>query len=141
MAVQPRTLSQAKATYNTNSELAWWVFMRVSGLLLIFLVFGHIFMNNILINVGDVDYDYVAGRFSKAWVKAYDTFILFFAMLHGVNGLRYSVEDYFSEPRSRFLAKTTLFFVAGIVFLLGTITLWAFTYEEMGDAIRNLGSH
>ncbi len=141
MAVQPRTLSQAKATYNTNSELAWWVFMRVSGLLLIFLVFGHIFMNNILINVAEVDYNYVASRFSKAWVKVYDTFILFFAMLHGVNGLRYSIEDYLSKPKARFLAKTTLFFVAGIVFLLGTTALWAFTYEEMGEAIRNLGEN
>ena len=62
-------------------------------------------------------------------------------MLHGVNGLRYSVEDYFSKPKARFLAKTTLFFVAGIIFLLGTTALWAFTYEEMGDAIRSLGSH
>ena len=69
MAVQPRTLSQAKASYSTNNELAWWVFMRVSGLILIFLIFGHIFMNNILINVGDVDYNYVASRFSKSLGK------------------------------------------------------------------------
>lgn len=139
--LQPKTLSQARATYNTSGELAWWIFMRVSGLLLVFLVFGHLYMNNMLINVADVDYNYVASRFSKAWVKVYDTFILFFAMLHGVNGLRYSIEDYFRNPKTRFFAKTTLFFVASVVFILGTVTLWAFTYQEMGDAVRDLGKH
>ena len=38
MAVRPKTLSEAKAVYTTNTELMWWVFMRVSGLLLIFLL-------------------------------------------------------------------------------------------------------
>uniref|UniRef100_UPI003D76846C hypothetical protein n=1 Tax=Salmonella enterica TaxID=28901 RepID=UPI003D76846C len=72
MAVKPRTLQEAKATYSTNGELAWWVFMRVSGLALIFLVFGHIFFNNIATNAGTIDYAYVAERFSKPWVKVYD---------------------------------------------------------------------
>ncbi|MEZ4629269.1 MAG: succinate dehydrogenase [Deinococcales bacterium] len=139
MAVQPKTLKQAKATYSTNSELAWWVFMRVSGLILIFLVAGHIVMNNIQINVASVDYGYVAERFSKGWVKVYDTFLLFFAMLHGVNGLRYNVEDYVKNPRRRALAKIILFTIAGIIFVMGATTLWAFSFEEMGDAVRNLG--
>ena len=138
MAVKPRTIEQARATYSTNWELAWWVFMRVSGLALIFLVFGHLFFNNIQINVNDVNYNYVATRFSKGWVKIYDSFLLGFAMLHGVNGLRYSVEDYFKRPGRRFWAKVILFSVAGIIFVLGVMTLWAFTFEEMGEAIHAL---
>lgn len=138
MAVQPKTYRQARATYGMNGELAWWVFMRVSGLLLIFLVFGHVFFNNIQINVADVDYGYVAERFSKGWVKVYDSFLLFFAMLHGMNGLRYSLEDYVRDPSRRFWAKVILYTVAAVVFLLGVMTLWAFSFEEMGDAIRAL---
>lgn len=138
MAVRPKTLGEAQATYSTNTELAWWVFMRVSGLLLIFLVFGHIFFNNIQINVAEVDYAYVAKRFSRSWVKIYDSFLLGLAMLHGLNGLRYSVEDYFRRPGRRFWAKVVLFTVAGVVFVLGVMTLWAFTFEEMGDAVRTL---
>lgn len=138
MAVAPKSLSQAKATYSTNAELAWWVFMRISGLALIFLVFGHLFMNNIQINVANVDYNYVAERFSKGWVKVYDSFLLFFAMLHGVNGLRYNVEDYFSNEKRRFWAKIILFSVAAILFIMGTMTMWAFSFSEMGDAIRNV---
>ncbi len=139
MAVaRPKTLRQAKASYATNSELAWWIFMRVSGLALIFLIFGHIFMNNIQINVSNVDYAYVATRFSKGWVKVYDSFLLGFAMLHGANGLRYNVEDYFKNPQRRFWAKLILFSVVAIVFVLGVMTLWAFSFEEMGDAIDAL---
>ena len=78
--------------------------MRISGLALVFLVFGHLFFNNIQINVSDVDYNYVASRFSKSWVKIYDSFLLGFAMLHGINGLRYSIEDYVKSPSRRFWA-------------------------------------
>lgn len=138
MAVRPKTLNQAKAAYSSNSELGWWVFMRISGLLLIFLVFGHIFFNNIQINVAEVDYAYVAERLSKPWVKIYDSFLLGLAMLHGMNGLRYSVDDYFRNPRRRAWVKFTLYTVAAIVFVLGVMTLWAFSYDQMGDAIRQL---
>ncbi len=125
--------------YSTNWELVWWVFQRISGLALIFLVFGHLFFNNIQINVGDVDFDFVATRFSRSWVKIYDSFLLGFAMLHGTNGLRYSVEDYIKRPGRRFWAKVILFTVSGVVLVLGVMTLWAFSFEEMGDAVRALG--
>jgi len=138
MASPPRTLKQARATYSTNTELAWWVFMRISGLLLVFLVFGHLFFNNIQIDAATIDFAYVADRLSQPGVKIYDTFLLAFAMLHGVNGLRYSVEDYVRKPGRRFWTKTILFAVAGIVFVLGTMTLWAFSYDEMGAAVRAL---
>jgi len=136
MATAPRTLKQARATYSTNTELAWWVFMRISGMLLVFLVFGHLFFNNIQIDAATIDFAYVADRLSRPGVKIYDTFLLAFAMLHGVNGLRYSVEDYVRKPGRRFWTKTILFAVAGIVFVLGTMALWAFSYDEMGAAVR-----
>lgn len=138
MAVRPKTFSEARTTYSTNGELMWWVFMRVSGLLLVFLVFGHLFFNNIQINVSTVDYSYVAERLSKAWVKVYDSFLLGFAMLHGVNGLRYSIEDYIRRPGVRFVTKAVVFTVAALLFVVGVMTLWAFSFDQMGEAVRNL---
>jgi succinate dehydrogenase / fumarate reductase, membrane anchor subunit len=125
---RPKTLQQAKSTYNTNNELAWWVFMRMSGLALIFLTFGHLFMNNWLIDAGHVDYSYVAQRFSTTWVKIYDSFLLGLAILHGGNGLRYSVEDYIQKPSSRFVAKSILYVVIIGVMIYGIISLWAIAY-------------
>lgn len=135
---RPRTLSQARQAFSTSYELGWWVFMRVSGLFLVFLVFAHVFINNILVDAGTIDYDYVAGRLAQPAVKVFDSFLLGFALLHGVNGLRYSIEDYFKRPGTRFWLKTILFVVAGSLFITGVMTLWAFSFSEMGDAIRSL---
>lgn len=137
-AAAPRTFADAKATYQTNGELAWWVFMRVSGFLLVFLTFGHLWANNIAFNAGEIDFDYVASRLAQPSVRVYDSFLLLFALLHGVNGLRYSIEDYVRRPGRRFAAKIALFTVAGIVFILGVMALWTFTFTEMGDAVRAL---
>jgi succinate dehydrogenase / fumarate reductase, membrane anchor subunit len=134
MAVRPKTLQQAKAAYSTNPELAWWVFMRISGLALIFLTFGHLFMNNILINAGHVDYAFVAKRFSTTWVKIYDSFLLGLAILHGGNGLRYSLEDYIQKPSSRFVARSILYVVVIFVMIFGIISLWAIAYQPATGA-------
>jgi len=138
MATRPRTLKDARAVYSTNSELAWWVFMRISGFLLVFLVFAHIFANNILTNAGTIDYDYVASRLAQPAVRVLDTFLLGFALLHGINGLRYSIDDYFKRPQVRLWVKVITFTVAGAIFIVGAMTLWTFTFDEMGAAIRDL---
>lgn len=138
MAVKPRTFGEAKASYGSDTELGWWVFMRISGLLLVFLTFGHLFFNNFQIDAATIDFEFVATRLSQPWVKIYDTFLLGFAMLHGTNGLRYSLEDYIQKPGRRFWAKITLYTVAAVVFVLGAMTLWAFSYDEMGAAVRAL---
>lgn len=140
MAVRPKNLREARDYYRGNAELAWWVFMRISGLFLIFLVFVHVFTNNITINVATVDYDYVASRFAQPAVKIFDSFLLGLAMLHGVNGLRYVLDDNIQRPGRRFWVKMVLYVVSAAIFVMGVMTLWAFTYQEMGDAVRNLAS-
>jgi succinate dehydrogenase / fumarate reductase membrane anchor subunit len=131
MAVaRPKTLKQARATYSTNSELAWWVFMRLSGLALIFLTFGHLFMTNIQINAGEIDWQFVASRLNTPWVKVYDTFLLVLAMLHGANGVRYSIEDYAANPSRRFTLKAIFYSLTVLVFLFGIISLWAIDFTQ-----------
>ncbi|HEX7002155.1 MAG TPA: succinate dehydrogenase hydrophobic membrane anchor subunit [Trueperaceae bacterium] len=136
---RPRTLRDARATYHTNSELAWWVFMRISGFLLIFLVFAHLFANNIATNAGTIDYEYVAQRLAQPAVRVMDSFLLGLALLHGMNGLRYSIDDYFKRPQVRFWVKVVVFTIAGAIFVVGVMALWTFTFDEMGEAVRNLG--
>lgn len=134
---RPRTLRQAKAAYSTNPELAWWVFMRVSGLLLVFLVFGHLFFNNILVNAGEIDYNYIAERFGRPWVKIYDSFLLGFGLLHAANGMRYSIEDYIAKPGKRFWAKIILFTIVALLLIFGVMTLWAIEPEIIESAVEH----
>ncbi len=139
-AKRPRTFVEARAMASSSSELGWWVFMRISGLLLIPLTFAHLWANNIAMDAGQIDFAYVVARLQQPGVRIFNSFLLLFAMLHGVNGLRYSIEDYVRRPGRRFALKMILYTVAGIIFVFGVMTLWAFSYEEMGNAVRALGS-
>ena len=139
-AQRPRTFADARAMASGSGELAGWVFMRISGLLLVPLAFAHLWANNIAFNAGEIDFAYVVERLAQPGVRIFNTFLLFFAMLHGVNGLRYSIEDYVKRPGRRFVWKLVLFTVAGIVFVLGVMTLWTFSYAEMGEAMRAFGA-
>lgn len=131
MAVaRPKTLRQARTTYQANTELAWWIFMRISGLALIFLTFGHLFMTNILVDAGKIDFEFVTGRLTNPVIKVYDTFLLGLAVLHGANGLRYSIEDYISSRSARFGTKMALYVIFIIVFLFGIIALWAADFSQ-----------
>jgi succinate dehydrogenase / fumarate reductase membrane anchor subunit len=138
-AARPRTLREARSAYATNSELAWWVFMRISGFLLVFLVFAHVFVNNIVTNAGTIDYDYVAERLAQPAVRVMDSFLLGLALLHGTNGLRYVVDDHIRRPQARFWVKAVLYTAVFAVFVVGVMTLWTYTFDEMGEAVRNLG--
>lgn len=134
MAARPHTLQEARATYGSNVELWWWVFMRVSGLLMILILGGHVFMTNIMINVGDVDFEFVSSRLSTPWLKIFNTALLVLAMLHGANGIRYSIEDYASKPGRRFVGKIILYALAVIVMLFGLISLWGIDYTQYDTA-------
>src|SRR5690554_2079780 len=134
MAVtKPRTLADARRTYSTNSELAWWIFMRVSGLLMIIIVGAHVFMTNIMINVGDVDFAFVTGRLSTPWLKLFNTALLVLGMLHGANGLRYSIEDYNRKAGRRFVWKIVLYGFTIAIMVMGLISLWGIDYSQYDE--------
>ncbi|ADH63329.1 succinate dehydrogenase, membrane subunit (SdhD) [Allomeiothermus silvanus DSM 9946] len=123
MAIRARRYQDAKAQAGTNLELAWWVFMRLSGLVLVFLVLGHIYMNFVLIDVNTINYDYVARRLSNTTWKIYDLVILGLALLHGLNGSRYVMDDWIKDPSRRFITKAVVYSLGVLVFLIGSISL------------------
>lgn len=124
MAVKARTFQEAKSQSGSNLELAWWVFMRVSGTILIFLTVGHIYMNFVVIDVNTIKYDYVADRLSNTTWKIYDWLILALAMLHGMNGLRYVMDDWVINPIRRFWTKVGVYGLCLLAFTIGSISLF-----------------
>lgn len=132
MAIKTRNFNEARQQASTNIELIWWVFMRVSGVLLVFLVLGHIYMNNIMISNTSIDYDYVASRFSQPLFKVYDLTMLVLAMLHGTNGLRYVIDDYVHHAGWRSFIKFTLYVLVGLLIATGTMVLFSFPFNKVG---------
>ena len=72
-------------------ELYAWIFMRISGLALLFLALGHLLMMHIIHNVASIDFRFVAARYATPFWRTYDLLMLWFAMIHGVNGVRIEV--------------------------------------------------
>jgi succinate dehydrogenase membrane anchor subunit len=119
---RPRT----RAT-RTNFELYSWLFMRLSGLLLVILVIGHVF---VMLVMGDgikrVNFAFVAGRWSSPFWQTWDLLQLWLAELHGVNGLRTIINDYTERDQSRFWLKMLLYASALLVLVLGTLVIFTF---------------
>jgi succinate dehydrogenase / fumarate reductase membrane anchor subunit len=106
-------------------ETFWWSYMRISGLLIIPLVFGHLAMMHVIQGVFDITLrdgvavgavtqivgvnetgtavEFVYDRWNTlvagvaVW-RLYDAGMLALVVLHGFNGLRYVLTDYAHNP-------------------------------------------
>ena len=123
----PKPRSPYKARKTGNFELNSWLFMRGSGLLLVVLVFGHLFVN-LMVGKGvhAIDFAFVAGKWANPFWQVWDLAMLWLAELHGMNGLRTIINDYATKQQTRFWLKTALYFSAFIVLVLGTLVIFTF---------------
>jgi succinate dehydrogenase / fumarate reductase, membrane anchor subunit len=123
----PRSPRARRPTGRSNFELHAWVFMRISGIVLILLVLGHLLIVNILDSgVQRINFGFVAGRYASPFWRSWDLLMLWLAELHGTNGLRTIVNDYAERPRTRFWLKMLLYCSAVLVVALGTLVIFTF---------------
>jgi len=108
-------------------ELYGWLFIRVSGLLLIFLVLGHLVVMHLVgEGVFRVNSDFVAQRLSSLFWRTYDFVMLVLALGHGTWGMRNVLLDYIHRPFARLLALSLLYTVVGVALALGALLLFTF---------------
>lgn len=111
----------------TNFEQYGWVFMRVSGLVLVVLVLGHLLIMNVLDGgVQRINWGFVAGRYASPFWRTWDLAMLWLAELHGTNGLRTVINDYAERESTRFWLRMLLYVSAGLVLFLGTLVIFTF---------------
>ncbi|WP_449277928.1 succinate dehydrogenase hydrophobic membrane anchor subunit [Leucobacter sp. GX24907] len=119
--------SQAAPKKGNNWEKWGWIYMRVSGVLLLVLVFGHLFSN---LMVGDgvaaIDFGFVGGKLANPFWQVWDVLLLWLALIHGANGMRTIVNDYVSRPGVAKALKVALFLSAALLILLGTLVIFTF---------------
>ncbi len=126
MAIRARTFRDAKAQARSNPELAWWVFMRLSGAFLVLLTFFHLYQNYIIRSELGADYDYVAYQYSFVGEKLYLLALLTLGMLHGSNGLRYVIDDLTARnARLRFWLKLVLYTLITAILVFGALALFS----------------
>ncbi|MEP7054707.1 MAG: succinate dehydrogenase hydrophobic membrane anchor subunit [Actinomycetota bacterium] len=124
---------RSRARSRSNYELYSWIFMRVSGLLLIILVIGHLLIMNILDGgVQRINFGFVAGRWSSPFWQTWDLLQLWLAELHGTNGLRTIINDYSVKDSTRFWLKALLYTSALVIMALGTLVIFTFNPNLKG---------
>lgn len=134
-----------------NFEKWGWIYMRASGVVLVVLIFGHLFVNLVAgEGVKAIDFGFVGGKLSQPFWQVWDTLLLWLALIHGSNGMRTIVNDYassrpFAKIFGRPIAMSTIFkgaLVASTVLLLllGTLVIYTFDPCPAGTAANLLPS-
>ena len=119
MSGHTATPSYARPRPTGGIELYAWLFMRISGLILLFMAIGHFFIMHVFNSIHVIDYDFVVQRYMHLFWRAYDMTMLWLAMIHGLNGMRTITDDYAPQPWRGIVVKGI--YVAGVLFLaLGT---------------------
>lgn len=123
----PRERYARKKTTRSNFELYSWFFMRASGVVLIVLIFGHLFVN---LMVGDgikaIDFAFVGGKWASPFWQIWDLLMLWLAMIHGTNGVRTIINDYAERNVTRGVLKISLYTAFTVVTVLGTLVIFTF---------------
>ena len=112
----------------SGRERFWWYFMRLSGLALVLLALGHMFIMHVLTAVAgqEIDFAFVQSRWGTPFWRIYDFLLLLLAFVHGANGTRVVIGDYVSNHRLRSLLIGILLAISAIWLLLGMAVILFF---------------
>jgi succinate dehydrogenase / fumarate reductase membrane anchor subunit len=111
-----------------NFERYAFLFMRLSGVLLLLLAVGHMMIQHVLRDVHSLTLQVVQDVWRSWGWRVYDLLLLIFAILHGFNGLRQVLQDYIHKPS----AVKTIGYV--LVVLIVLTIIWSavaiFTFDS-----------
>ncbi len=117
--------SSAKPVGGSGQEVFYWYYVRISGLLLVFLALLHLYLNHIQTDVSDLEYDLVIERLTAyPLLRVADFLLLFLGLSHGVLGLKALIDDYVHKPTERLFWLSLLYVVFGVFLVAGTAVLW-----------------
>jgi succinate dehydrogenase / fumarate reductase, membrane anchor subunit len=105
----------------SGRERFWWYFMRISGLLLVLLALGHMFIMHVLVELtgGEIDFAFVQSRWGTPFWRIYDFALLVLAFVHGARGARIVIADYVTHRTARSVIVGLLLVVSAIWLVLG----------------------
>lgn len=120
----PRSLPKRSGI---NLEKWGWIYMRASGVVLVVLIFGHLFVN---LMVGDgvhaIDFAFVGGKWADPFWVVWDTLLLWLALIHGANGMRSLINDYAHNPTVRRIFMWSLLGATVVLLILGSLVIFTF---------------
>lgn len=109
-----------------GGPLFLWFYLRVSGIAMLGLVLGHLYIMHVINTTDTIDFAFVAQRFTTPFWRIYDMLILVFALSHGLIGLRAILMDYIPHRGWRVAAETTMWTLGLVFFVMGAVVLATF---------------
>jgi succinate dehydrogenase / fumarate reductase membrane anchor subunit len=110
-------------------EVFAWFFMRVSGVVLLFIAVFHLLWMHLVVGLENIDFDTIVGRWTGPlgpfW-RMFDLALLLFAMLHGTNGLRWVIDDYVHPSGWNLALKSVAYTLVFILILMGMFIIFTF---------------
>ena len=94
MALVAGRVRESSIPVAKGSDQLVWYFFRVTGVLLVGLVFSHLFITHYLHAPSETTFDFVSKRYANPLWRAADWALLLTALWHGILGARISVNDY-----------------------------------------------
>ncbi len=119
------------APTDSKFELFAWFFMRISGIVLLFLALGHLVIMHVIHGIEEMNYEFVAGRWAGDWSifwRSYDWLLLFLALLHGLNGLRTILDDYLRPGGWKTFWMSVLYIVGFVFLTVGSMVILTFPH-------------
>lgn len=124
-----------------NWEKWGWIYMRASGVVLVVLIFGHLFVNLFSgAGVKAIDFAFVAGKFADPFWVVWDTLLLWLALVHGANGMRTLVNDYANNRLVRYVLLGGIAVSTIVLLTLGTLVIYTFNPCPAGAPLDLLPS-
>jgi succinate dehydrogenase / fumarate reductase membrane anchor subunit len=126
MTAIPMPNAGAPRRRGVNWEKWGWLYMRLSGVLLVVLIFGHLLVNLFLgEGVQAIDFAFVAGKLADPFWIVYDMLLLWLGLIHGANGMRTIINDY-AQGRLRVVLLGALLVATVALLILGSLVLTTF---------------
>jgi succinate dehydrogenase / fumarate reductase membrane anchor subunit len=130
-------LQRPLAQRQNSFQLFSWYYLRVSGVVLVFLALTHMFITHYLNVPSETTFEFVANRWANPLWRTFDWLLLFLAVTHGLNGLQLSVDDYLHKPQLRVAAQAVVYMSALIFIALGTVTIFTFNPDPVNGGPLN----
>lgn len=123
----PRSTRATRRTTRGNFEMFGWLFMRISGVVLVVLVLGHLIVNLVVDDgISGINFAFVAGKWTQLHWQVWDLAMLWLAMIHGANGVRTIINDYAERNATRLVLKGLLLTAFLLTTVLGTLVIFTF---------------
>ncbi|WP_431279696.1 succinate dehydrogenase hydrophobic membrane anchor subunit [Leifsonia poae] len=123
----PRSPARPARRKGVNWEKWGWIYMRISGIILIVLIFGHLFVNLVMgEGVKQIDFAFIGGKYATPFWQVWDLLMLWLALIHGGNGMRTLVNDYAHNKTVNRILKWAIAAAVVVLVVLGTLVIFTF---------------